>query len=277
MGTEEGGSQYHSRALDRGLLILVCLAGSVSGSESLAELHALTGLPKSTLLRLLVVLERREFVRTTNGGTRYRIGHGVVGLAESYRRGVDIHEAATPFLDRLVEETDQTANLGVLDNGSVLHVLVSEPKRSLRFRSTNGTRDAVHCTGLGKLLLAGLPAEAAREILAEAAPLERRTGKTITDVGVLMEEIARIRARKFAVDSEEGARGVCCLAVPIRQSGADDTRWIASISLSGPIGEMTGESRDHLLNALGRTAAQMGESAELMAALELSQWGGRDR
>lgn len=272
MAAKEGGSQYHSRALDRGLKILECLANSTLGSESLAGLHARTGLPKSTLLRLLAVLERRGFVRIINDGTRYRIGNAVVGLADSYRRGVDVTEVATPFLSSLVEETYQTANLGVLDAGSVLHLVVCEPQRSLRFQSADGSRDALHCTGLGKLLLAGLPPASARELLDAAAPLERRTSQTITDIDTLMAGVAQVQARRYAVDSEEGARGVCCLAVPIQPVGTDSSRWSASISLSGPIGEMQGEARDELLDALRRTARQMASSAELMAALDASQW-----
>lgn len=273
MATDDGGAQYHSRALERGLLILECLSGSTSGSESLAELHALTELPKSTLLRLLGVLERRGFVRTINNGARYRLGHAVVGLAESYTRGANLTESAKGFLEALAQETYQTANLGVLDGGEVLHLVVSEPPRSLRFRSSSGSRDAVHCTGLGKMLLAGLPRNDARALLMSKAPLEVRTDHTLTDVDVLMDEIDRVRKRGFAIDSEEGARGVCCLAVPIRASGAATDRWVASISLSGPLGEMCGAERDRLLNLLGRTAEQMSESAEFRAALDLSQWG----
>lgn len=273
MATDGGGAQYHSRALERGLLILERLSGSTSGSESLAELHALTDLPKSTLLRLLGVLERHGFVRSINDGARYRLGHAVVGLAESYRRGANLTEAAKRFLDPLAHDTYQTANLGVLDGGMVLHLVVCEPPRSLRFRSSSGSRDDVHCTGLGKMLLAGIPSDDARSLLLSKVPLEARTDRTLTDVDLLMEEIDRVRTRGFAIDSEEGARGVCCLAVPIRLTGGSPDRWVASISLSGPLGEMCGAERDQLLNQLGRTAEQMSGNAEFKAALEFSQWG----
>jgi len=261
---------YHSRALDRGLTILTCLARSRTGAEGLAGLHALTGLPKSTLLRLLAVLEARGFVRAIAGGEAYRLGHAVVDLAESYRRGADLPAAAAPHLAELVARTGQTANLGVLEDGMVLHVLVREPERALRFRSVSGSRDAVHCTGLGKMLLAGRAEAEVRELLARG-PLERRTARTLTDPGDVLAEVARTRARGHAIDDEEGALGVCCLAVPVVTDPADG-RWAASISLSGPVGEMAGADRERLLAALDHTARAMAADDELAAALATSPW-----
>ena len=269
---DEAQTSYQSRALDRGLTVLECLARSRSGSESLAELHSLTDLPKSTLLRLLSVLERRGFVRSIADGARYRLGHSVVDLAESYRRGADVAGAALPYLTALAHETRQTANLGVLEGGRVLHVLVQEPERALRFRSVSGARDAVHCTGLGKMLLAGLVPAEARELLLGDGPLEARTERTLTDPAAVMLEVDRSRARRFAVDDEEGALGVCCLAVPLPMTGSGGERWTASISLAGPVGEMSGTDRDRLLNTLGRTAERMAGDPEFVAAFEMSPW-----
>ena len=269
--TEETRTHYHSRALDRGLAILTCLAGSRAGAESLADLHALTGLPKRTLLRLLAVLEARGFVRAVAGGEAYRLGHAVVDLAESYGRGADLPAAAAPHLAELVARTGQTANLGVLEDGMVLHVLVKEPERALRFRSVSGSRDAIHCTGLGKMLLAGRPEAGARALLARG-PLERRTGRTLTDPEKVLAEIERTRSRGHAIDDEEGALGVCCLAVPIVTDPAAG-QWAASISISGPVGEMAGDDRERLLAALDRTARAMAADEELAAALATSPWG----
>lgn len=269
MSAQDASATYHSRALDRGLTILGHLAKAKSAGVSLAELHAQTDLPKSTLLRLLVVLERRGFVRGIDNGARYSIGHAVFELAEQYRESADISELAAPYLEALAAETNQTANLGMLDGDSVLHIVVREPERALRFRSTSGSRDSVHCTGLGKMLLAGLASEEARKILSRTT-LEPRTEHTLTTVDALMKDITATQKRRFAVDDEEGAEGVCCLAVPLSAPDAAPGRWTVSMSLSGPVGEMSGKKRDRLLATLEAFANQMTASSEFLGALTLA-------
>jgi len=269
MTDQDASSKYHSRALDRGLTVLGHLANSRTGSESLADLHGLTKLPKSTLLRLLVVLERRGFVRSIDDGMRYCIGHAVVDLAEGFRKSADLGELAAPYLERLAESTHQTSNIGILDGDSVLHLVVREPQRPLRFRSVSGSRDSVHCTGLGKMLLAGVAPERARRILSRVT-LESRTPHTLTTVEALMDNLALTRERRYAIDDQEGAVGVCCLAVPIIHPKATSDNWHVSISLSGPVGEMVDASRDRLLDTLRATAAEMAENPELLAAVAVA-------
>jgi len=109
-----------------------------------------------------------------------------------------------------------------------------------------------------------------RELLARG-PFERRTARTLTDPGDVLAEVARTRARGHAIDDEEGALGVCCLAVPVVTDPADG-RWAASISLSGPVGEMAGADRERLLAALDHTARAMAADDELAAALATSPW-----
>ncbi len=259
-------TSYHAQALTRGLEILRHLARAGRDSKSLADLHVLTGLPKSTLIRLLTVLEQDGFVRRADETPNFRLGHAIVELAEGYRRGTDVRARATPYLKALAEKTRQTANLGVIDGGSVVHLCVQEPDRSLRFRSQTGSRDALHCTGLGKMLLAGLDDEVALDAL-KLAPLDRRTDATLTAIEDVMGDIARSRVRGFAVDNEEGDKGVCCIAVPIAPTPFKRP-WQASISLSGPVGEMDEPHRDALLTALRETAAAMSADPELAAALK---------
>ncbi|WP_127144524.1 IclR family transcriptional regulator [Pelagibacterium montanilacus] len=269
MTMQEASATYHSRALDRGLTILDHLAQSRNGGETLADLHTRTGYPKSTLLRLLAVLERRGFVRSVDDGLRYQIGHAVVDLAQSFRQGADVSDLAAPYLERLAAQTHQTANMGVLDGDNVLHLVVREPDRALRFRSVSGSRDSVHCTGLGKMLLAGLDPERARRIVSRIT-LEPRTGHTRTTVDSLMDDVMATRERRYAIDDQEGAAGVCCLAVPLLAPGQPANSWQASISLSGPVGEMEGASRQRLLDALIACASDMMANAELVGALVLS-------
>lgn len=260
-------TSYHAQALTRGLDILLRLARSDRKQESLADLHASTELPKSTLVRLLTVLEQSGFVLRVDDVPNFRIGHAVLDLAEGYRRNSDISALASPYLNELAAITNQTANLGVIDDASVVHLCVQEPNRALRFRSQTGSRDALHCTSLGKMLLAGMDGELALETLLKG-DLERRTDNTLTQPEDIMAEVARSRVRGFAVEDEESDRGVYCVAVPL--TGQPVKRpWHASISLSGPAGEMKEPHRDEMVEALRRTAEAMSRDAELKGALSV--------
>lgn len=260
-------TSYHAQALSRGLDILRRLARSSRKQESLAQLHEDTGLPKSTLIRLLTVLEQSGFVLRVDEVPNFRIGHAVMDLAEGYRRSSDIGALASPHLKRLADATNQTANLGVIDDASVVHLCVQEPNRALRFRSQTGSRDALHCTSLGKMLLAGMDGELALELLLKG-DLDKRTENTLSQPEDIMAEVARSRVRGFAIEDEESDRGVYCVAVPL--TGQPVKRpWHACISLSGPAGEMKEPHRDGMVEALRTTAEAMSEDAELKGALSV--------
>lgn len=258
-------TSYHAQALTRGLDILRTLARSNRKQESLADLHQATDLPKSTLVRLLTVLEQSGFVLRVDDVPNFRIGHAVMDLAEGYRRSSDIGTLASPHLKRLAAKTNQTANLGVIDEASVVHLSVEEPDRALRFRSQTGSRDALHCTSLGKMLLAGMDGERALETLLKGE-LDQRTANTLTLPEDVMADVARSRVRGYAIEDEESDKGVYCVAVPMIEQPVKRP-WHACISLSGPVGEMKEPHRDDMVEALRQTASDMARDAELKAAL----------
>ena len=258
---------YHAQALSRGLDILRILANSSRKQESLSDLHEATSLPKSTLVRLLTVLEQSGYVLRIDDVPNFRIGHAVMDLADGYRRSNDINALASPYLKELAARTHQTANLGVIDDFSVVHLSIEEPDRALRFRSETGSRDALHCTSLGKMLLAGMDGDLALETLLRGE-MDRRTEKTLVTPEDVMADVARSRVRGYAIDDEEGDEGVYCVAVPMTPCPAKRP-WYASISLSGPVGEMNEPHRDRMVEELQRTAEIMSQNAELSAALKI--------
>ncbi len=260
-------TSYHAQALTRGLEILRLLAHSTRKLESLADIHRATGLPKSTLVRLLTVLEQSGYVLRVDDVPSFRIGHAVMDLAEGYRRTSDIGGLAAPYLRSLAVRTNQTANLGVIDDSAVVHLCVEEPDRALRFRSKTGSRDALHCTSLGKMLLAGMDGERALQTLLRG-DLDNRTEKTLTEPEEIMADVARSRVRGYAIDDEEGDRGVYCVAVPLT-THPPKRPWHASISLSGPVGEMIGPQCDQMIDDLRAAATEMALDAELSAALKI--------
>jgi len=258
---------YHAQALSRGLTLLTRVAAAAQSGLTVGELNKTTGYPKSTLVRLIAVLEEHGFLYRTDDVPTFRVGHAVHLLTESYRYTVDVAAMAAPHLGRLAETTGQTANLGVIDQGAVLHLCVEEPERALRFRSANGSRDQLHSTGLGKILLAGLEETAAKATLPPSR-LVSRTENTITSRSELMTDVRRSRQRGYAIDDGEGAVGVRCLAVPVAGDPSTE-RWSAAISLAGPAAELSADSSGVLLRQLRQTAGDMLDDSELMAAIDL--------
>ena len=240
---------YQVRALERGLQVLIAMATDLP-QASLQDLHRYTGLNKATLLRLLDVLQRTEFIEQDAGSGDYRLGMRAFEVGSAYLPNLPIEQIAQPYLRDLMAMTNQAANLGVLAGHEVVHVATIVPDRPLHFRTRVGFRDSLQWTALGKVLAAGMD-EAAFAAFLATGPFPGRTPKTITAPDAFRAEIERVRATGIATDLEEGTAGLNCLAAPIRDSRG---HTIAAVSISGLAHEITSETRPALEDALCRTA-----------------------
>ncbi|HUB69394.1 MAG TPA: IclR family transcriptional regulator [Acidimicrobiales bacterium] len=254
-------ASYHVAALERGLGVLRALA-HVGTPLGLGPLQQWTGLPKSTLTRLINVLVDHGYVIRVNESPNFWLGPAILPLADAYTRALDVSSCVRGVLEALAASTGQTSNLAILDEGEVLHLSVVEPDRPIRFRSSTGSRDSAYCTGLGKLLLAFVDEQALERHL-PAEPYPARTARTITSRAALETELRRIRRLGYAFDNEEGDVGVCCLAVPMRQDGD----VVAAISVTGPAGELGLASHDVLLGRLNEAGAALAADAAAQRAL----------
>lgn len=252
---------YHTQALTRGLLVLECL-GRDRGPVTLAELHDETGLPKSTLVRLLSELTEMQYAVRVDERPAYRLGHKVMRLGNSYLASVDISQVAGTYLTELSSRTRQTSNLGVLDGRQVLHVAIEVPDRPLRFEAAVGVKADTYCTGLGKLLLSALPDDQLEDHL-PVGELVKKASLTITDLTSLRADLEATRARGYAFDDNEHSDGLRCLAVPLVSGG----RTIAALSVSGPAAEFDAEQRAEFVDALRTVAAQLVADPEVVDSL----------
>ncbi|MFC4855127.1 IclR family transcriptional regulator [Actinophytocola glycyrrhizae] len=254
-------ANYHTHALTRGLVLLELLA-SAPPPVTLTGMHERTGLPKSTLVRLLAALTEMRFVVRVDERPAYRLGHKVTALADAYVSSVDLSAVAGAYLDELVSETQQTADLGLLDGREVVHVCVRRPDRPLRFETSPGRRDSTHCTGLGKMLLAGVaPDQLAAHVPAE--PFPACTERTITSLDGLAKEVRRTRRRGHAVDDNESSAGLRSLAVPVTGNG----QRVAALSVSGPAGEFTPKKQKEYLELLHAAADRLAGDPDVVAVL----------
>lgn len=193
------------------------------------ELCERIGLHKSTVHRLVSVLEQNRFVEKTQAG-KYRLGLKLFELGSRAVAGLDLRERARPHLEKLAFETNETVHLCVLDEGEVLYVDKVEPDRSVRLSSSVGRRIPAHCTSVGKAMMAYM-SEAEVDAIIQRYGLHRFTRHTITTAAALKINLNEVRTLGYAKDWEENEEGVKCLGAPVRDYTG---RVVAAISLSGP-------------------------------------------
>jgi len=241
-GTHGGGVQSVHRALD----VLEALSAS-GGTASLSDLAAACGLPVPTLHRLASTLADRGYLRQAPD-RRYSLGSRLVPL------GADAHallgERALPVLRQLADQAGESANLAVLTAGRAEYVAQAPGRHTMRIFTEVGNRVALHCTGVGKALLAAVPPAQAAKLIT-AAPLAARTAATITEPAALQTEIKLIRERGYALDEGEMEIGVRCVAVAIPGTPP------MAVSVSGPAARMTDDLVTDLVSALTAAARQL--------------------
>lgn len=244
-------STYQIRALERGLDLLEAFTPA-SPECSVTDLAAATNLPKPTVVRLLSVLASRSFVEHVPDSDRYRLGVKSLEIGSAYLQSTSLEAEAKPIMQRLAEQTNQTANLGILDRFDVVHVQVVAPDRPVRFWAEVGKREDAYLSGLGKVLLSGL--DDARFAAYLRQPRTAKTPNTLIDADDLRREIERTRERGYALDDEESNLGVRCVAAPIR----DRTGQIAAaISISGVRAEFENDQMNRYIEAVTRAAADI--------------------
>lgn len=227
---------YRVQVLDRTLGILDVLA-EARVEMGPAELAERLSLHKSTIHRLLRVLERHRFIRRNPNHGKYGLGMRLFELGSRAVAQLDLRERAEPFLRRLVGETGETAHVCVLEGTEMMSVANAEGPRTLRTPATVGRRTPVHCTSVGKALMAYLPERTIDELLARVR-LTQYTRNTITTRAALKADLQRIRERGYAVDNEEIEEGLRCVGAPIRNYTG---RVVAAMSIAGPVFRVTPE------------------------------------
>ncbi len=215
-----------SQSLDRGLLILQRLAGS---EMSLDELSGNLGVHKTTILRLLRTLESHRMVQR-NAQHRYRLGSGLFQIAQQALDERDIRQVAAPQLRKLNQQHGHTVHLAAYEGGEVVYVDKYDGRHAVRMYSRIGNVAPLHCTGVGKVLLADLP-ETELHSLIDRIEFTPYTANTITDADTYRRELEQVRERGWAADRAEHEDFINCVAAPIRDASG---RAIAAASVSVP-------------------------------------------
>jgi len=247
---------YKVRVLDRTMTILEAL--SEKSGVTLAELAERLNLHKSTVHRLLMVLESYRLVERNTANGKYRLGLKLFELGSKAVEHIDLRESARPYLERLVFETGEGAHLCILDHGEVLYLEKVESSRTVRIPSSIGRRNPAHCTAVGKVLLAHLPEDQLDDLIKKHG-LKAYTQKTIVTPSELKRHLQLVRQRGYAVDDEEIEEGLKCISAPVCDYSG---KVIASVSIAGPAFRMADDKIPTLAQIVvataGRLSSQLG-------------------
>jgi len=247
-------SPYRVQVLDRALAALEVLAARPQ-EHSLVELCNALKLHKSTVHRLMMVLEQHRFVDKNPETGRYRLGLKLFEFGSKAIGALDLQRHSKPYLNRLLLEIDETVHFCILDDGQVLYIAKVEPQRSVRMACTVGSRAPAYCTAVGKAMLAELPDAEVNSIIRRRG-LKAITRNTLTTAAELKAELKAVRIRGFAIDDEEKEEGLRCVGAAVRGHSG---RLIAAISVSGPAFRVTKERIPDIGRAVMAAAGDLSE------------------
>jgi IclR family transcriptional regulator, KDG regulon repressor len=245
---------YQVPAVIRALDILEFL--SRQKEASFTEIHTRLRIPKSTAYHILGTLTSRGYVRFAGDSPNYSLGLTLVELGTKSASFIDLRTEALPLLKELVAKTDETCNLGILASNEGVYIAKVEGRQPIRLNSWDGKRFYLHCTAMGKVLLAWQEEEKWAEMFPKLK-LVRHTKNTITDLNKLSAHLRLIRKQGWALDDQENEDHVRCLAHPVLSF---DGRVLGAISISGLATRFEGKYLHKLTREVQSTADRLSEN-----------------
>jgi DNA-binding IclR family transcriptional regulator len=209
-----------------------------------------TGIPASSVTNILAALVETGLVRRSGAG--YSIGPTVVELASVFLRSDDPVQRFRDFVPATETLSSETAQLGTLVDGDVLYLARHDGSQPITLTSAVGKRLPASSTAIGKAMFAQLESDALAAVLPE--PLPRLTDRSHGTVASLADDLAAIRERGHAIDDEEAAPNVICLAVAVDMPEGDP-RYAVSTTLFKD--RLTPELRERLVADLAAVASHL--------------------
>ncbi|WP_422021440.1 HTH-type transcriptional regulator BhcR [Roseibium sp.] len=230
---DDKSGQNTIKSLDRAMAVFEHL--STQSGVSLSALSDQTGESTATLYRILFTLETRGLVELDQAQQLWHIGPAAFIVGARFLRRTSLVERARPILRELMEETGETANLGIQKGDQVLFVSQVETHASIRAFFPPGSLSPLHASGIGKALLAFMPDTQCEKIL-KSSKRERFTSYTLCDAALLKADLAQAQTRGYSIDGEEKNLGMRCIAAPVFNHYGEIA---AGLSISGPTSRVT--------------------------------------
>lgn len=196
----------------------------------MSDLALRVGMPPSSAYRLLATMQQHGFVDFDEASQEWMIGIEAYRVGNSFLSRMNLVEAGRDTLRHLMEESGETSNLAIEDDGDVVFLSQVETHNPIRAFFRSATRGPMHCSGIGKALLAERSRQEVEDILQKKG-LPEFTPKTITSPDALFHDLEVTRKRGWSLDDEERHEGMRCVAAPIFNAYGEA---IAGVSVSGP-------------------------------------------
>lgn len=229
------------------------------------EICTKMGTPKSSTYQIINTLAALGYIRKIDDSSKYSLGMKLIELGNKAVSNLNIRNAAKPVLRALVAKLNETCHLGIMDGYEGVYLDKCEGTQPVRLYSWIGKRLPLHCTAIGKALLAWQDEQKIEEILNQIE-LTRVTENTIINPKKLKEHLRMVRDRGWALDDQENEPHIRCIGAPIRNT---DGKILGAISISGLSVRFDGE----YLKRLSREAM---EAAEELSA-KISMYPGDSR
>lgn len=255
--TNKVESSGQVQSLCRALSILNVIAEDEAGM-TMTEISDCTSLPMSTTHRLLTTLQHERYVRYDTQQSLWKMGVQAFIIGNAFERSRDIIATSRPYMKTLMEQSGETTNLAVADQGECIYLAQVECRQMMRVQAKPGSRVPFHSSAVGKALLAGMDEVKAKKFI-QMREFERATDNTVIDQHALCKEVGEARKNGYARDDEEHCVGLRCVASAIYD---EEGVPIAAVSLSGPrarigddqfpvLGRMVKETAAHITVELG--------------------------
>ena len=239
----------HATSVERAFAILEFLDGS-RRRWNISELSRKLRIPKSTTHVIVLTLEQLGYLMLDPRTRDYSLGLKVSGLGRGLMKSLSLPDRALRPMQWLVEATRCTSQLAVLADDQAMYIQKVEGPGLIQFDSYVGKRTNLHCTGVGKVLLAYAP-DQRREHILNRKSFAHYTNKTITSPNLLRKELVKVRQRGYAIDDEEEELEVRCVAAPVFSRSGD---FMAALAIAGTVGQIREENIDDLTRCVIQAA-----------------------
>lgn len=257
--------RYFMQSLAKGLHVLQCLAASEQ-PLSLSQLARAVGIDNATATRCCHTLARLGYL-TRDANLRFHLAPAVLTLGYAAVRRLGWRQVAQHYMERLSCEIHETVNLSVLEGIELIYVGRINTDRILSYDLQIGSRLPLHCTSMGKSLLAHTPPERLRGLLGQMK-FEPLTHRTITNPDAYLVELERVRHQGYAVNDEELSVGLRSVSAPV----LDGQGWaLAALNIAVPTRRYTRRQVEEQLAP--QAVATAHEISQALAAMDLSAPG----
>jgi IclR family transcriptional regulator, acetate operon repressor len=247
--------RYTVRSVARALRLVEAVAEGPPEGRSLSDLARELGTSKSTTLALARTLSAFGYLREAHG-RGYALGTALIRLGDVAGQQIPLRDLCRPLIDDLSRETRMTARAAVNDAGYPVFIDRVDGPGTVRFHTPLGQREVPYASAAGKAILAAMDEATVRQVCAGTG-LRPRTAHTITDLGTLLDNLASVRRRGFAVDDEEDAEGVICVGAAFF---GHDGSCGGAVSVTGIKGDLPAWRVEELGQAVRRCADKVSES-----------------